>query len=310
MAGIVFVFPGQGAQKAGMGREFAEALDGVREEYFERADAVLGFALSQLCFEGPQDELTRTENAQPALYLCSLVATEALRRAGIEPAAVAGHSLGEYSALAAAGCFSFEDGLRVVRRRGELMAEVGDRVAGGMVAALGLEADEVEAACQAVSNVGVAEVANYNSPEQTVISGELSALEKAGALLLERGASRVVPLQVAAPFHSSLMAPLVEEMRQVLADTPVSPPRIPVVANVTADYVREPDEIRDALVRQLVGSVRWTESIRRLGADGYDTFVEAGPGRILARLVGQILPEARTFPAETPRRIAQLQERL
>ena len=307
---IAFLFPGQGSQKPGMGRAFAEALPDLRRGYFERADGLLGFSLSRLCFEGPAEELTRTENAQPALYVSDLVVYEALRRAGIAPAALAGHSLGEYAALTAAGALRFEDGLRVVRRRGELMAEVGDRVPGGMTAILGLPTDRVEEICQAAADRGVVEVANCNSPVQTIISGEREALDRAAELAGERGATRVIPLKVAAPFHCSLMAPLAEEMRQVLAATPVWPPQVPVVANVTAEFVRSAAEIREALVRQVAGAVRWMESVEALADAGCRMFVEARPGRVLSQLAKETVPDAPSYPAETPGRLSRLLESL
>lgn len=290
---LAFLFPGQGSQKVGMGRAFFDET-AVGRQLFEQADAVLGFPLSTLCFEGPEETLTRTENAQPALFTVSAIAARLLRDKGLEPEAMAGHSLGEYSALAAAGVMSFEDGLRVVRRRGELMAAVGDQVAGGMAAILNLPAVTVGAICAEIAP-GRVEVANYNSPEQTVISGELPAVERAMELAKERGARRVVKLNVAAPFHSSLMAPLAEEMARVLSEAPMQAPAVPVVANVTADYVRTPEEVRNALTRQVAGSVRWTESVRRLAADGVDTFIEVGPGSVLTGLVSRILPGARAM---------------
>jgi [acyl-carrier-protein] S-malonyltransferase len=290
MPTTAILFPGQGSQKVGMGRAFFEDTEAGRE-LFQRADSALGFPLSALCFEGPEDQLGRTENTQPALYTVSVIAWRLLEARGLRPTAAAGHSLGEYSALCAAGVLDFEDGLRAVRRRGELMAEVGDRVAGGMVAVLGLPAEAVVEVCAEASAAGRVEVANYNSPVQTVISGEQAGLERAMELAKERGARRCVRLAVAAPFHSSLMAPLAEEMAEVLARIEMRPPQIPVVANVTADYVRTPVEVREALVRQVSGSVRWTESIRRLAADGVELTVECGPGRVLTGLTPAIMPE-------------------
>jgi [acyl-carrier-protein] S-malonyltransferase len=284
------VFPGQGSQKVGMGREWAGRSSAVAG-LFTQADQLLGFPLTELCCEGPQETLTRTENAQPAIFTVSLAGWTLLQEKGIAPEAVAGHSLGEYSALVAAGVMSFEDGLRTVRRRGELMAEIGDRVKGGMAAILNLPAETVADVCREASAVGVVEVANYNGPAQTVISGEIASVERAMELAKERGARRALRLEVAAPFHSSLMAPLADEMAAWLADVPMKAPLIPVLANVTAAYVRTPDEIREALVRQLAGSVRWTEIIKRLAADGMDGTIECGPGAVLTGLTPRIVPE-------------------
>jgi [acyl-carrier-protein] S-malonyltransferase len=288
-----FVFPGQGSQKLGMGREWAERSE-IAKERFRQADSVLGFSLSQLCFEGPDDLLARTDNTQPAIFTVSVIAYELLREKGMQPDAVAGHSLGEYSALVAAGSLSFEDGFRTVRRRGELMAAVGAEAGagGGMAAILGLAAEAVTEACRLAASEaeGVAEVANYNSPDQTVIAGRGPAFERALELAKERGARRCLKLNVSAPFHSSLMQPLEAEMTAVLNGIEIRPAAIPLVANVTAGYVSQPDEIRSALVRQISGGVRWTESIRQLAEDGIDHFIEVGPGRVLTGLGPRIVP--------------------
>lgn len=287
MSKTAFVFPGQGSQKAGMGLDLCEGSAAARE-LFERADAVLGFPLSQLCFEGPNETLTRTENAQPAIFTVSAIAFHLLQEKGLQPEAVAGHSLGEYSALVAAGVMSFEDGLRTVRRRGELMAEIGDRVKGAMAAVINLAPEQIQEACREASEVGRVEVANFNGPDQTVISGEEAAVDRAIELVKARGAKRALKLNVAAPFHSSLMAPLTEEMAKVLAEVPMQAPRFPVIANVTADYVRTPEEVREALIRQVAGSVRWTETIQRLAAEGFARTVEVGPGRVLTGMTPRI----------------------
>lgn len=287
MSKTAFVFPGQGSQKVGMGREFYEGT-AIGRQVFDQADALLGFPLSELCFEGPAETLTRTENAQPAIFTVSVIAFQLLSEKLPAPDAVAGHSLGEYSALTAAGALSFEDGLRTVRRRGELMAEIGDTVKGAMAAILNLAPEVVAEVCAAASDAGRVEVANYNGPDQTVISGEDAAVDRACALAKERGAKRAMKLNVAAPFHSSLMAPLTEEMGRVLSELTVSAPRIPVIANVTADYVRTADEIRAALTRQVAGSVRWTETVQRLAAEGFAETVEVGPGRVLTGMTPRI----------------------
>lgn len=289
MGKIAVVFPGQGSQKVGMGRELYETTS-VGKELFDRADALLGFPISKLCFEGPDVDLNRTDNTQPAIFTVSLIAWTLLAERGIKPVAMAGHSLGEYSAMVASGVMSFEDGLRTVRRRGELMAQGEAAGAGGMVVVLGLTSEAVTELCRDASDAGVVEVANYNSPEQTVISGELPALERAITLAKERGAKRALKLNVSAAFHSSLMKPVAHEMAEVLAAVSMDAPRLPVVANVTADFVRTPEEIRDALVRQVAGSVRWTDSIRRLAEEGIEATVEAGPGKVLTGLTPRIVP--------------------
>jgi [acyl-carrier-protein] S-malonyltransferase len=293
-----FLFPGQGSQKVGMGLDLCEAYPELKARFFERADELLGFPMSALCFQGPELELTRTENAQPALLLVSIAAHEALRERGHEPDAVAGHSLGEYSALVAAGALTFEDALRLVRRRGELMARVGESVRGGMAAVIGLPPAAVEAICRDAAEAGVVQVANYNAPEQSVISGETRALERAAALAKERGASRVLALNVSAPFHCHLMAPLRDEMAAALDLIAIQAPRVPIIANVTAEFVRTPEEIRQALADQLAGAVRWTETLHRLAADGITRFIEVGPGKVLTGLVRRTLPSAAALTYE------------
>jgi [acyl-carrier-protein] S-malonyltransferase len=211
---------------------------------------------------------------------------------------VAGHSLGEYSALVAAGTLHFEDALRLVRKRGELMAGIGASVQGAMAAVMGLPPETVEAVCREAAEVGLVQVANFNSPEQTVISGEREAVQRAGELAKERGAGRVVALNVSAPFHCSLMAPLREEMAQVLAAVPIEAPQLPIIANISAERVTTPDEIRRSLADQVAGAVRWTDTIRRLAADGITRFIEVGPGRVLSGLARRIAPEAETLTYE------------
>jgi [acyl-carrier-protein] S-malonyltransferase len=279
-----------------MGKQICEAYPQIRQQFFDRADEILGLPLTQLCFEGPEDELVKTENQQPAIFLVSTAVDALLREQGLQPEAVAGHSLGEYSALVAAGALDFAEALRLTRRRGELMAEVAARTGGIMAAILGLDAGEVELLCREASALGVAEVANYNSPTQTVISGEEPAIRRAIELARERGASRVIELTVSAPFHCSLMEPLAGAFAPVLERAEVRDPAIPVVANVTADYERTSTEIRENLIKQLDSSVRWSASVRRLVDDGFTHFVEVGPGKVLSGLVRAIAPEASFFP--------------
>lgn len=308
MAGTVMMFPGQGSQKVGMGADLVDRHPDLEATYFHAADAILGFELSRLCFEGPEEDLRRTENTQPAIFTVSMATLDLLRRQGIDADAAAGHSLGEYSALVCAGVLGFEDALRLVRRRGELMAGVNERTPGAMAAVIGLPPEEVEAACRTVRDGGhgVVEPANYNEPEQTVISGEADAVERASRLAEEAGASRVVALQVGAPFHCSLMSELTDDFGIELDKYEFHEPAIPVVANVTGDYVRTADEVKEALRRQVAGSVRWTDTMRQLAGDGYDTFIEVGPGRVLSGFSMRINPDADLYGTPDMRRIDKL----
>ncbi len=287
---IAFVFPGQGSQSVGMGRDFFESSSEAKQ-VFETVDAVLGFNLSRLMFEGPEEELTQTVNTQPALLTVSVAALRALESKGISPSVTAGHSVGEYAALVASRALAFEDAVRLVRRRGELMAQAGAKVPGTMAAVLGLSADDVRTAVESAQGVGVVDVANYNSPGQVVISGSPEGVEEAARIAKEAGAKRVVPLKVSGAFHSRLMADAAQAMKVELEKTAFADPFVPIVANVTADYVKSADEVRDALARQIVGSVRWEESIRKIAGDGVDTFVEAGSGNVLAGLIKKIVSD-------------------
>ncbi len=237
---------------------------------------------------------------------------DVLRQRGITPEAAVGHSLGEYSALVCAGVLRFEDALRLVRRRGELMAAVNQRTPGAMAAVMGLDPTRVDEVCAAARDegAGIVEAANYNSPEQTVISGEAAAVNRAVALAKEAGAERVVPLQVGAPFHCSLMNDMAGEFAAELDQYPFADPRIPVIANVTGGYVRTAAEVKDALRRQVAGSVRWTDTMRRLAADGYDTFIEVGPGRVLTGMNMKINPDLPAYGSEDQKRLDTLLGRL
>src|SRR4051812_617633 len=312
MAKIAFMFPGQGSQKVGMGRDLAENYPDLMTKYFTPADEILGFSITDLCFNGPEEQLRQTNYTQPAIFVTSMAILDVLRSKGVEPQAAAGHSLGEYSALTCAGVLRFEDALRLVRRRGQLMAAVNERTPGAMAAIMGLAPDQVDAVCRAARDegAGVVEPANYNSPEQTVISGEAEAVRRASTLAKDAGAERVVPLQVGAPFHCSLMTPMGEEFAAELDRYPFADPQLPVIANVTGDYVRTADEVKDALRRQVAGSVRWTDTMRRFAADGFDTFIEAGPSRVLTGMSGRINPDATAFGAEDSKRIDTLVSRL
>lgn len=293
MPRTVYLFPGQGSQKVGMGRDFVERYPDLRSRYFDVADEILGFPLSRLCFEGPDDELRQTQNTQPAILLVSVAVLDVLRSHGIQAQAAAGHSLGEYSALVAAGVLEFADALALVRRRGELMARVNERTPGTMVVVVGLSPERVDGICAEVraSGTGIVEPANYNEPQQTVISGELGAVEHAAEQAQHEGA-RITRIRVGAPFHCSLMAELEAEFASDLESATFRDPLLPIIANVTGDYVRTAEEVRDCLRRQIAGSVRWTETMRRLMDDGYDTIVEVGPGRVLGGFAKRVATDA------------------
>lgn len=307
MATTAFLFPGQGSQKVGMGRDLLKARPDLAARYFDAADEILGLPITRLCFEGPEDELRRTENTQPAVFLVSMVILDLLREAGLEPDIVAGHSLGEYSALVAAGALDFADALRLVRRRGELMARINESVPGTMAALIGIGPGQVEECCALarLESGAVVEPANYNEPLQTVVSGAEPAVALAMELAREAGA-RVVALKVGAPFHSSLMEPVAEAFAADLSAVAMADPQIPVVANVTARRVETAAAVRDALLRQVAGAVRWAETMELLLAEGCDTLVEAGPGRALSGFAMKIAPEVPVHSTGQARRVEKL----
>jgi [acyl-carrier-protein] S-malonyltransferase len=296
---IAFIFPGQGSQEVGMGRALADAFPICRET-FEEADAALGDSISRLCFEGPAERLTLTENTQPAILAVSVAAWRLLASRGFAPAFVAGHSLGEYSAHVAAGTFSFADAIRIVRRRGRYMQEAVPVGAGAMAAILGLDAGRVAQACAEAAQGEVVSPANMNAPGQIVIAGARDAVARAGERARQLGAKRVVGLPVSAPFHCALMKPAEERLAPELRALAVSDPRIPVVANVDAEPKRDAAGAIEALVRQVSQPVRWEESVRRLAAEGITAYVELGPGTVLTGLVRKIHREATCANIETP----------
>lgn len=287
MGKLAFVFPGQGSQAVGMGKDLYDLYPEVRE-VFDTADQLLGLPVSKLCFEGPEEELRLTVNTQPALFTTSVACLRMLEKNGIRPDVTAGHSIGEYAALVAAGALPFKEGLKLVKRRSELMQEAAARQPGTMAAIIGLDTDAVRAVCEKASSAGIVDVANYNSPGQVVISGEVKAVEAASEYAKAAGAKRVLPLNVSGAFHSRLMAYAVEELGAALKDAQFTDAAVPVMANVTADYVQKADDIRDCLARQMSGSVLWDRSISRMAADGVDVFVEVGPGKVLAGLIKRI----------------------
>jgi [acyl-carrier-protein] S-malonyltransferase len=288
---IAFLFPGQGAQTVGMGRQAAETLPAARRLY-DRANEILGYDLAKLCFEGPAEELDSTSGSQPALFVTSLAAIELLRKnspdAVLACEATAGLSLGEYTALVFAGAMEFDDGLRLVALRGDAMQEASDATPSGMVSILGLERSQVEQLCEKARGGEVLQIANILCPGNIVISGTNSACERAAELAGPAGAIKAVPLAVAGAFHTSIMNSAVEKLKAALAETRITRPTIPVISNVDAQAHFEPDEIRDLLVKQVVSQVRWEESMRRLLDEGYDQFYEVGPGRVLRGLLKRI----------------------
>lgn len=284
----VLLFPGQGSQRVGMGADFAKTFLSARRIY-EKADQLLGYSISKLCFEGPLEQLSRTKYTQPAVLTTSIAIFEVLREHGITYEAVAGHSLGEYSALVAAGVLSFEDALKIVQKRAELMDSATSPGEGGMVAVLGLDRKKVEEICETARAKGTVEPANYNAPRQIVISGTREGLAEASQLARQAGA-RVVTLAVSGPFHSSLMKGVGESFKRYLNGFDFKKPEIAaVVMNVTGDYVSEPERIRDYLVEQVSSPVCWEQMIKRLFSDGFTDFVEVGPGQVLCGLVRRIV---------------------
>jgi [acyl-carrier-protein] S-malonyltransferase len=286
---LAFLFPGQGSQAIGMGRELSEGYS-VAAETFAEADEALGFSISNLCFNGPEDDLRLTENTQPAILTVSVAAWRALASHGVEPALAAGHSLGEWSAHVAAGTLTFADAVRAVKARGRAMQQAVPAGQGAMAAVLMLDPAQVAEACaEAAAETGLTvSAANFNSPGQTVISGALAAVEKASAIAKAKGARRAVMLPVSAPFHCSLMQPAQEEVARVLDGIKLSDPRIPVAANVTGELVTTAAAARDALVRQVTGTVRWVDCVKALVGAGAGVFVEVGPGKVLSGLMKQI----------------------
>ena len=287
MGKVAFVFPGQASQYAGMGKELAGNYP-VARAVFDEADQALGFAISKICFEGTEDDLKLTANTQPAILTCSVATLRVLAEKGLTPDFVAGHSLGEYSALVASGSLKFADAVRLVRKRGTYMQEAVPQGVGAMAAIMGLSPADVAEACKRAAENEVCAPANLNSPEQTVISGHAGAVKRAVEIASQLGAKRAVILAVSAPFHSALMMPAQLKLEADLKQTVFGPLRVPLVTNVDADTIETGDQAREALIRQVTAPVRWLESVRLLIDEGVNTFVEVGPGRVLTGLLRQI----------------------
>lgn len=293
MGKVALVFPGQGSQTVGMGRELGEA-----SPRWEVASAALGFDLRRLCFEGPEADLTLTANTQPAILTASLVALDALVAAGATFDFVAGHSLGEYSALVAAGALEFADAVRTVRARGQFMQEAVPAGEGAMAAILGLDRAMVAQACEEARAAGAVQLANLNAPGQTVIAGAAPAVRRAVELAKAKGAKRAVPLPVSAPFHSSLMGPAAARLEPALRALRIRDLRVPLVTNVDAEPLTEGGRVVDVLVRQVTAPVRWEEVVARLTKEGAETFIEVGPGKVLSGLIRRIVPGVRVLNVE------------
>ena len=303
---IAFIFPGQGAQTVGMGRALADAFPICRDT-FDEADMALGAPLSRVIFEGPEDQLTLTENTQPAILTVSTAAARLLASRGLQPALVAGHSLGEYSANVAAGTFAFADALRLVQRRGRYMQDAVPAGDGAMAAILGLDADKVAQACAEAANGEVVSAANMNGGGQVVIAGARDAVARAGARAKELGAKRVIPLSVSAPFHCALMKPAEDRLAPELRAIQTQTPRVPIVANVDAELKRDAAAAIEALVQQVSSPVRWEAVVRRLASEGVTTYVEVGPGTALSGMVRRIHREATVVNFGSPDDLAAIE---
>jgi [acyl-carrier-protein] S-malonyltransferase len=309
MGKVAFMFPGQASQYSGMGKELAERYPTARA-VFDEADSALGFSISKICFEGSEDELKLTSNTQPAILACSVAVYRVLAEKGIAPDYVAGHSLGEYSALVAAGSLKFADAVRLVRKRGVYMQEAVPAGTGAMAAIMGLSPAVVMDACKRAANDEVCTPANLNSTEQTVISGHASAVKRAVEMASQLGAKRAVILAVSAPFHSALMMPAQERLERDLRATQFSDLQVPLVTNVDADTTTSGEEAREALVRQVSMPVRWGESVRLLIEEGANTFVEVGPGRVLTGLLRQIERSVAALNVEDEKSLAATIEKI
>ncbi len=297
-----FIFPGQASQFVGMAKDLYETFELARS-YFDRANEILGFDLKKVCFEGPEEELKKTYITQPAIFVHSVVVNELLKEKGQTPQGVAGHSLGEYSALVAAGSLSFEDGLKLVQKRGQLMYESGKKNPGTMAALIGLSEEQVYALCDELKSEGVIQPANFNSPGQIAISGDVAVIHKAIEKAKEMGAKKAVELVVSGAFHSPLMDDARAGLQEALEKTEIKAAQVPVYTNVTAQPVTAADEIRSLLYRQLTSPVLWQKSMENMIADGFERFYEIGPGKVLTGLLKRINRQVPCQPVGTVEQI-------
>ena len=304
MSKIAFLYPGKGSQKVGMGKDFLAARPDVYERYLGMADELAELPVRTLSLEGPMESLTETHVAQPALFALSLAVTEAAREAGVRPDFVAGHSLGEYTAAVASGALGLEDGMRLVAKRGRLMAEAQSVRPGTMAAVIGLDAGRLEELCREASEAGIVAPANLNTPAQIVVSGEVAGVERLMELAQAAGAEKVVRLQVGAAFHSQLMEPAQQAMAEAMEDVAWSDPEVPLVANWNGEILTTGDDVHRALIEQIASPVRWVDCVRALDGAGVSTYVELGSGRVLSGLVKQILGmETDASSVDTPANI-------
>jgi len=305
MLKIAFIFPGQGSQYVGMGKALYNKYD-LAQNLFAKADDLLGYSLSRICFDGPEEELKKTGNTQPGIFVVSAIVQALLLEGGMRPEAAAGHSLGEYSALHCAGALGFEDALHLVAERGRAMNAASENTQGAMAAVIGLETSQLREICEKCSPIGIVQIANINSPTQLVITGEIKAVEAASERARAAGAQRVVPLPVHGAFHSPLMHSAGQRMRQVLKDATIKTPNIRFINNADAEFLTNPEDIRVSLERQITSCVRWVESMQKLAASGIDLMVEAGPGKVLTGLARRISRDMTAYPCETPEEIEKI----
>ncbi len=312
MQKIAFLFPGQGSQEVGMGKDLIENYKEA-EELFNEANLVLkdeGIDLKKLCLEGPEEELSKTMNSQPSVLTISIILFKLLQKNNIKPDIVAGHSLGEYSALVAASSIDFKETVRMVRKRGQYMQTATPLGTGSMAAIISLKKDKIEELIKKVSKFGIIEIANYNSPYQIVVSGKSEVIDKLLILGEEEEEVNVVSLKVSAPFHSSLMRKAKENLASYIENINIQDPQIPVICNVTADYVKTSKEIKDALIKQMTHPVKWVDIIKKMNSEGINCFIEVGPGNVLKKLIKQILPKAKVYNVNNSESLEKVVRRL